>query len=384
LTEDLEILEEFRLKKYKESSMASLVPKSTIANSNDYNLSGERYKASTQQLSNWPLVQLQEISDIRKGSAITAKEARFGSVPVIAGGQKPAYFHDEANRPANTITVSASGAYAGYVAFHEVPIFASDCSTIEVKDESLVFAKYLYYILKHLQNDIYQLQQGGGQPHVYPKDLVSIQIPLPPKEVQELIVAELDGYAAIIDGAKKIVENWKPRIDVDPHWELKPLRDVATIDWGNTNLTKSSYSENGKFLGVSAAGADGRMENAEHQVGVTVLSAIGANCGRVFYPTESFTAIKNTMTFKPNVERLNPKYLFYIMSSNSLPRRGGGQPFITKGDVQEYQIPVPSLSEQLKLVEAMEKQESAVASAEALAEDFENRISKVISSLWNE
>jgi type I restriction enzyme M protein len=83
-----------------------------------------------------------------------------------------------------------------------------------------------------------------------------------------------------------------------------PLGEVAVVDWGNTDLTKSSYSEDGQYLGVSAAGCDGRMNHAEHQVGTLVLSAIGANCGRMFFPDSEFTAIKNTMTIKPHSERL--------------------------------------------------------------------------------
>ena len=67
---------------------------------------------------------------IRKGQLITEKDAVAGNVPVIAGGKKPAYYHSKANRTGKTITVSASGASAGYVAIFDMPIFASDCSTI--------------------------------------------------------------------------------------------------------------------------------------------------------------------------------------------------------------------------------------------------------------
>ena len=121
-------------------------------------------------------------------------------------------------------------------------------------------------------------------------------------------------------------------------WPMVELQEVTEVDWGNTELTKKSYVENGEFLGVSAAGTDGRMNHFEHEIGVTVLSAIGANCGKVFYPTEKFTAIKNTITFTPDRKKLEPKYLFYIMRSNTLPKRGGGQPFMSKGDVEKYKI----------------------------------------------
>lgn len=154
-------------------------------------------------------------------------------------------------------------------------------------------------------------------------------------------------------------------------WPMVELKEVATIDWGNTNLTKSSYTENGEYLGVSAAGSDGRMDHFEHEVGVTVLSAIGANCGKIFYPTEKFTAIKNTITFTPDKIKINPKYLFYVMKDNTLSRRGAGQPFMAKGDVEKYKIPLPPISVQKEIVEQIEVKQNAIDHAKAIIQNLE-------------
>lgn len=154
-------------------------------------------------------------------------------------------------------------------------------------------------------------------------------------------------------------------------WPSVELQEVAKIDWGNTELTKKSYIENGKFLGVSAAGADGRINHFEHEVGATVLSAIGTNCGRVFYPTEKFTAIKNTITFTPDHKKLEPKFLFYIMRSNTLPKRGGGQLFISKGDVEKYKIPLPPLEVQKEIVEQIEVKQNAINHAKEIIKNLE-------------
>ncbi len=154
-------------------------------------------------------------------------------------------------------------------------------------------------------------------------------------------------------------------------WPMVELQEVTEVDWGNTELTKKSYVENGEFLGVSAAGTDGRMNHFEHEIGVTVLSAIGANCGKVFYPTEKFTAIKNTITFTPDRKKLEPKYLFYIMRSNTLPKRGGGQPFMSKGDVEKYKIPLPPLSVQKEIVEQIEVKQNAINHAREIIKNLE-------------
>lgn len=162
-------------------------------------------------------------------------------------------------------------------------------------------------------------------------------------------------------------------------WPLVELKEVAKVDWGNTELTKKSYVENGKFLGVSAAGADGRMDHFEHEIGVTVLSAIGANCGRVFYPTEKFTAIKNTITFTPDRKKLEPKYLFYIMKANTLPKRGGGQPFMSKGDVEKYKIPLPPLEVQKEIVEQIEVKQNAINHAKEIIKNLERERDDILA-----
>lgn len=118
------------------------------------------------------------VADIQKGKSITKLKTSFGEIPVIAGGQSPAYFHNESNREGNVITVSASGAYAGFVNFFDYPIFASDCNTIQSNDEKTLPNKLLYHLLKIIQPQLYMLQRGQAQPHVYKDDIEMIKIPI--------------------------------------------------------------------------------------------------------------------------------------------------------------------------------------------------------------
>lgn len=147
------------------------------------------------------MTSLGEVATLQKGMTITAKSARAGLVPVIAGGKKPAYFHAEANRPSKTITVSSSGAYAGYVAFHGEPIWASDCVTAVPKDTQICTPEFLYYFMLSKQNEIYGLQRGSGMPHVYAKDLALLEIGVPPLDEQSRIVETLDGHLSRLDKA---------------------------------------------------------------------------------------------------------------------------------------------------------------------------------------
>ena len=122
----------------------------------------------------WQKTKFKNICFCQRGSILTSNEYESGNIPVIAGGKLPAGFHNKANRKGISITVSGSGANAGYVAKYEVPIFASDCFTIGESDNYNI--NFIYYSLELAQEEIYKLQTGGAQPHVHPKDLEPFEI----------------------------------------------------------------------------------------------------------------------------------------------------------------------------------------------------------------
>lgn len=141
---------------------------------------------------------LSDYCAIEKGSNITRDEVVKGKIPVIAGGISPSCYHNESNREADIITVSASGANAGYLNYWSIPIFASDCNTIQSLDNKKLLNIYLYYYLLKKQDYIYSLQRGSGQPHVYGKDLEKIKITIPPIELQN----QFADYAKTCDKLK--------------------------------------------------------------------------------------------------------------------------------------------------------------------------------------
>ena len=126
----------------------SFVTKEQILNSSDIGLSFDRYTINHFINSYYPVFELKELVEFKRGTSITKKDVIDGNIPVIAGGQTPAYYHNEYNRVGETITVSSSGAYAGFINYFTVPIFASDCFTISPKDKEIISTKFLYHLLK--------------------------------------------------------------------------------------------------------------------------------------------------------------------------------------------------------------------------------------------
>lgn len=161
---------------------------------------------------------LRSIAYIVKGNALSSSDIEDGNIPVIAGGQTSPYNHSHANYGGNVITVSASGAYAGYVWYHDYPIYATDCCVIFSRDESRYITKYLFEVLKLQQKAIYRLQTGAAQPHVYASDLQLLNIPIIPKKKQQEIVDHITNIRnkakALQQEGKIILEEAKRKVEM--------------------------------------------------------------------------------------------------------------------------------------------------------------------------
>ncbi|WRD45372.1 restriction endonuclease subunit S [Helicobacter pylori] len=139
---------------------------------------------------------LGEVCDFQKGKSITKKAVTFGKVPVISGGRQPAYYHNEANRSGETIAISSSGVYAGYVSYWDIPVFLADSFSVSPKQKTLM-PKYLFHYLTTQQDAIHATKSTGEIPHVYSKDLQNFLIPIPPLEIQQEIVKILDAFTEL-------------------------------------------------------------------------------------------------------------------------------------------------------------------------------------------
>lgn len=219
----------------------------------------------------WKKEELGKHANIKRGSTITKKQVVSGDYPVVAGGKEAAYYHNEYNRQPPVITVSGSGASAGYVNYWEVPIFASDCSTIEEKDLNI---KYIYYFLKSRQQELLDKQVGVAIPHVSPKDIYPLLIPYPTdKDEQDYIVKTLDAVAEMIKLRKETIDLTKKLIPAifqemfgDPitnpkGWEITTLGnpDVCTLQYGYTATAQDSG--NTRYIRITDIGKDGYIDN---------------------------------------------------------------------------------------------------------------------------
>ena len=132
----------------------------------------------------------------KRGKNLLSKDAKDGNIPVIAGGLDPATYHNQPNTHFPVITISASGANAGYTNLWEIPVWASDCSYI---DDTITNNVYFWYIvLKTRQKDIFDAQTGSAQPHIYPQHIAEMPI-------CELKVDKIREYNTLIEPLFKMI-----------------------------------------------------------------------------------------------------------------------------------------------------------------------------------
>lgn len=417
-TEALDAIEQFKNGKTIESSLVHAVSRKDIAESGDYNLGGDRYRVNDLEVNHeYPVVELSEIAEVRKGSAITKSQINpDGAIPVVAGGQKPAYYHDVSNRDPDVITISASGAYAGFVNYWTISIFASDCSTVQSKDESTVLNRYLYASLKYLQDEIYKLQTGGGQPHVYPKDIQRLKIPLPPLEIQQKIVDEIENKQKAIDHAREIIktlERERAYFDPSPRaqkegWPIVKLGDITAVDNGNafksseyvgsgarviriTNVQKGEIvDDNPKFMSADRV----KSEFAKYALNSgDLLMSLTGNVGRVGVINDSMLpALLNQRVarLRPDAEKIDTGYLFYILNSNRFEQAaisnasGIAQKNLSTEWLKKYAIPLPTLGTQKQIATEFAEEQKIATANKKLIDLYQAKIKSKLAEVWGD
>lgn len=129
----------------------------------------------------WKVVLACEIGEFIRGKNITAEEMQEGMIPVISAGIDPSGFHNKSNVKGVSLTISNSGANAGYLQINYSDIWAADCSYCN----SSKYIYFYYELLNNMRVVLFNLQKGAAQPHVYAKDINKMKILLPPSELIE-------------------------------------------------------------------------------------------------------------------------------------------------------------------------------------------------------
>jgi type I restriction enzyme S subunit len=148
----------------------------------------------------------------KKGKNITKANVKEGKVPVVAGGIEPSCYHNMANTKSPVVTVSASGANAGFINLYHMPVWSSDSSFIDNSVTPYVYFSYIF--LKLNQETLFEKQEGSAQPHIYPRHVMNLKVPL----ISEKLLVKYENT----------VSSWFERIreNIQQNKTLTSVRDI--------------------------------------------------------------------------------------------------------------------------------------------------------------
>lgn len=416
-------------KSYNEfPDFASIIEKENILNNKDFSLIPERYIENPISQTAFELITLNEICEFKRGPfGGSLKKEIFVSEGYLVYEQYHAinddftfgrYFINEVKfqemigfeiKPFDLI-ISCSGTM-GKIAI--VPEYArkgiiNQALLKLTLNQNKILPLYLKKILEtdQIQERYFRNQEGAAIQNVASvKILKDISIPLPPIEIQQQIVKEIEAYQKIIDGAKQIVNNYKPTISIMPDWEKVKLDKVCNINSQAANPLKLFNGRTFIYIDIEAVenktgivsynkeinpkDAPSRARRVVNE-GDIVLSTVRPNL-RAFGLLENLPkrCLASTgfavLSSKDNV--LN-KFLFYSIHQDYMVEQmilksdKGQYPSITSSDVADLNIYIPSLEEQQTIVKAIEEEMQLVASNKKLIELFEQKIKNKISQVW--
>ncbi|MFA6320216.1 MAG: restriction endonuclease subunit S, partial [archaeon] len=244
--------------------------------------------------------------------------------------------------------------------------------------------KFLYYYLKNNLDVLKAGFRGAGLKHLSKEYLKEIQIPLPPIEVQKEIVKEFDGYQNIIDGAKQVVDNYKPTIKIDPKWEKVKLGEIFKLSSGN-GLTQRNIIK-GEHPVYGGNGINGYHNNYFLEDPTIVIGRVGEYCGVVHITESKSWVTDNGLYVVKYLRPVDNKYLAIVLGALDINRyaKTGGQPSVSQSTIYELVISLPSIEIQKQIVAKIEEEQKIIEANGGLIKLFEQKIKDKISEVWGE
>ena len=416
-------------------AIAHAVSKKKIAESGGYNLSGDRYRDVVSYANmKWPMVELGEVCDFfTDGDWVERKDQSHSGIRLIQTGniglgeflnkEDKAKFVSEKKFKA----LDCTEVFKGDVLISRLPdpvgraclvpkletrmITAVDCAIVRFSKDKMLPQLFIYFTKtdSYFKN-ISRYLTGSSRQRISRSNLSKVGIPLPPLEVQKKIVAELDGYQKIIDGAKQIVENYKPTIKIAPDWPLVELEEISRMKRGpfGGSLKKKIFVKQGYKVYEQKHAIHGdftignyfiddnkfsEMEAFAVAPKDLLISCSGTMGKVVMVPEDAPKGVINQALLKvtPNKGKVLAFYLKCIIESEEVQRRyfqsTNGVAIQNIGSMKVMRripIPLPPLKTQKKIVAEIESERELVEANKKLIEIFEKKIKDKIGEVWGE
>ncbi|MEI7993403.1 MAG: N-6 DNA methylase [Methylococcaceae bacterium] len=409
-------------------TLGLIVPKEKITANGDYNLSGERYRVENEKETIFPRVPLKEVCTlITDGNWIESKDQSPNGIRLIQTGNVGIGEYLDKDSKARFISeetfnrLQCTEVFEGDVLVSRLPdpvgracmlpamrgraITEVDCSILRFDPVRFIDTLFPYYT----QSAAYYRQleaflTGASRSRISRKNLEAIKIPLPPLEVQEEIVAEIDGYKKVINGARAVLDNYRPHIPIHSDWPMVTIGAISTIVRGSSprpqgdpkffigpvpRLMVADITRDGMYVTpqIDSLTEEGATKSRPMKKGEVIITVSG-NPG---LPTilaidacihDGFVGLRDL-----NKDVL-PEYLYFSLlalhSQHGSQSVGAVFKNLTTDQIRDFNISLPPLATQQAIVAEIEAEQVLVAANRELITRFEKKIQATLTRVWGE
>lgn len=307
--------------------------------------------------------------------------------------------------PENSVLVS-SRATIGRIAINKIPLATNQGFRNVIPDQTKVIPRYLAECLLCLVDKMIELGTGATYKEISISNFKSLHIPLPPIDIQQKIVDEIEGYQKVIDGCNLVIENYKPSFKIDEAWEDVKLVEVCIKITDGSHYSPPTDSEGFAYVTVKDLDDDIiDFENCDKIEESEYLKLVKADCkplkndilfskdgtvGKVSFVDyeKEFVVLSSLAIIRPDPEMIIPRYLFYVLKSASFLeqalnfKKGVAIRRIILKDIKDIVIPLPAHSDQQEIVDRLDKEYKFMKHCKKLKTQMEQKIKEVIDGVW--
>ncbi|MDE1953330.1 MAG: N-6 DNA methylase [Betaproteobacteria bacterium] len=405
-----------------------VVPKEKIAANGDYNLSGERYREGGASSGlTWPLVPIGDLCVIERGASprpihdfitnapdgvnwIKIGDAEVGAKFITATKERVTPEGAAKSRRVKPGDFILSNS----MSFGRPYIMATDgCihdGWLLLREHSVLLDQdFLYNVLgsKRVFAQFEQAATGGVVNNLNSEIVRRVQIPLPPLEVQKEIVAEIEGYQKVIDGARAVLDHYRTHIPIHPDWPMVPLAEVCeSISDGDhqpppkapqgipfvtiTNITDDHELDFTKTFFVPEIYYASLSPNRKPRAGDVLYTVTGSYGIPVLVPENTKFCFQRHIALIRTGPRLLNRFLFSLLASPFMLQQGHeaatgvAQKTVSLNSLRSFNIPLPPLATQQAIVAEIEAEQALVAANRELIARFEQKIQATLARVWGE
>lgn len=411
-------------------ALGLIVAKEKIAANGDYNLSAERYREGVASNHGFPIVSLGEAGLFRVESGGTPKseveDYWGGGIPWATLVDLPASnfisqitstkrtISEKGLRessakmiPANSVIVSTR-ATIGRIAINRIPIATNQgFKNVVIEDPERAMPEYVALALTRLVPTMQAWATGGTFAEISKSKFCELQIPLPPLDVQKEIVAEIEGYQKVINGARAVLDHYRPHIPIHPDWPMVHLADVCeTITDGDhqpppkatqgvpfvtiTNINDNHQLDFTKTFFVPETYYENLSATRKPQAGDVLYTVTGSYGIPVLVPANVRFCFQRHIALIRTGSQLLNTFLHSLLASPFMLQQGHAaatgvaQKTVSLNSLRNFSIPLPPLATQQAIVAEIEAEQALVAANRELIARFEKKIQATLARVWGE